>query len=105
MRQILPGSRARRSRAEVYEGLAAELPPVEPTADQLAAITKTWPFIEAEIELLDVQTASMDIQQLDDVLAGRLRRAQRTLLALRLTKQIERLGRRRPAPPRLRQAV
>jgi hypothetical protein len=91
VRRIFPERRRDRRQRHVYEDLAVDLPPVDPTDDQLAGIAEQWPLIEAEIEVLDARSAAMDtVGRLDDLLVRRLRRAKRALLAIRLTRQISR---------------
>lgn len=66
----------------------------EPTAEELAAIEREMPRIEAELELLDVQISTLDRRrELDEFTVRRIRRARRKVAA-RGIAQIDAIARR-----------
>lgn len=76
MDMIIAGQRPGDEGAAVYEGLAVELPPVEPTVADLVAI-EAGVDIQERLERLDVAEAQLRVAGLVDELAVRRARRER----------------------------
>lgn len=73
----------------VYEGLAAELPPVEPTVADLAAIEAgCWEGVQERLEYLDLLEAHrVAAERVDELSVRRARRERARILAAAIRPQ------------------
>lgn len=87
MAYIVPVQRATDELA--YEGLAAELPPVEPTEADLVAIEAGCDLaVQDRLEYLDTQEAALQVtSRVDELAVRRTRRRRAQILAASITRR------------------